>query len=172
MKSKKGFTLIEFLILLAIIALVIIVALWGMNSARQKARDARRLAVVQQIQSALNLYFFDFNAFPAPSNQPVVLGTGSDCNGESCSTISAGRAISNVASGKIYMSLIPGDPSGKDGSKCSSSSSTVCNYAYQAVGSDSSQYEIWFYLETATGGYQAGPNCATELKTNSGSCLH
>ena len=170
---KKGFTLIEFLILTAIIALVVVVALWGMNSARQKARDARRLAVIQQVQAALNLYFYDFNAFPAPVNQPVAIGSGSDCSSEKCLSISAGRGVSNIVSGTAYMSLIPADPStnGND-SKCSNSSTSVCNYSYQSIEPDNDQYEIWLYLETATGGYQAGPNCATEVKTNSGSCIH
>lgn len=55
--NKKGFTLIELLVVIAIIGILSSVVLASLNSARQKSRDARRIADIKQMQLALELYF-------------------------------------------------------------------------------------------------------------------
>ena len=55
-KNQKGFTLIELLVVIAIIGILSSVVLASLNSARVKARDARRVSDVQQIKLALELY--------------------------------------------------------------------------------------------------------------------
>lgn len=62
--NQKGFTLIELLVVIAIIGLLASVVLLALNSARQKARDAKRLADVRQVASALELYFNDNSSYP------------------------------------------------------------------------------------------------------------
>lgn len=64
-QNQKGFTLIELLVVIAIIGLLASVVLLALGSARQKSRDAKRLADVRQLASALELYFNDNNAYPA-----------------------------------------------------------------------------------------------------------
>ncbi len=54
---KSGFTLIELLVVIAIIGILSSVVLASLNSARQKSRDARRVADIKQLQLALELYF-------------------------------------------------------------------------------------------------------------------
>ncbi|KKW28163.1 MAG: hypothetical protein UY71_C0031G0012 [Parcubacteria group bacterium GW2011_GWB1_52_7] len=54
--GRKGFTLIELLVVIAIIGILASVVLASLNSARQKSRDARRVADIKQIQIALELY--------------------------------------------------------------------------------------------------------------------
>lgn len=75
-KQEKGFTLIELLVVIAIIGLLASVVLLALNSARQKARDAKRLADVRQIASALELYFNDNNGYPGSTGAlvPTYLG--------------------------------------------------------------------------------------------------
>jgi general secretion pathway protein G len=55
--KKKGFTLIELLVVIAIIGILSSVVLASLNSARQKSRDARRVADIKQLQVALELYY-------------------------------------------------------------------------------------------------------------------
>lgn len=73
-KKQSGFTLIELLVVIAIIGILSSVVLASLNSARVKARDARRVGDIKQIQVALELYF-DANGFYSTS----ILGlVGSD----------------------------------------------------------------------------------------------
>ncbi|MEK7995391.1 MAG: type II secretion system protein, partial [Planctomycetota bacterium] len=63
---KRGFTLIELLVVIAIIGMLSSVILASLNTARQKARDARRLSDMKQIQTALELYYDTNRAYPNP----------------------------------------------------------------------------------------------------------
>ena len=64
-KQEKGFTLIELLVVIAIIGLLASVVLLALNSARARSRDAKRLADVRQISSAIELYVNDNGTYPA-----------------------------------------------------------------------------------------------------------
>lgn len=62
--QRKGFTLIEILIVVAIIAILASVVLVGLGPAQQSGRDARRLSDLYQIQTALGLYNNKCGGFP------------------------------------------------------------------------------------------------------------
>lgn len=64
-KKTSGFTLIELLVVISIIGVLASVVLASLNSARIKARDVRRIADLNQIQLALNLYYDANNAYPS-----------------------------------------------------------------------------------------------------------
>ena len=66
---QRGFTLIELLVVVAIIGMLSSVVLASLNGARKKGRDARRLADLKQLQTALELYFSDNNAYPISTSQ-------------------------------------------------------------------------------------------------------
>ena len=51
----KGFTIIELLIVIAIIGLISAAVLTSLNSAREKARDARKIKDLKQIAMALEM---------------------------------------------------------------------------------------------------------------------
>ena len=59
--GNKGFTLIELLVVIAIIGILSSVVLASLNTARLKARDAKRILDVKQLQNALQLYSEDNN---------------------------------------------------------------------------------------------------------------
>jgi len=62
--SLTGFTLIELLVVISIIGLLASTVFASVNSARAKARDARRLADVKQIGLALELYYDATGSYP------------------------------------------------------------------------------------------------------------
>jgi prepilin-type N-terminal cleavage/methylation domain-containing protein len=57
--QRKGFTLIELLVVIAIIGFLSSVTLTGVNTARQKARDTRRISDLRQMRIALLFYYED-----------------------------------------------------------------------------------------------------------------
>ncbi len=63
-KNNKGFTLIELLVVIAIIGILSSVVLASLNSARKKARDARRIADLKQLQLALEMYNDTNSSYP------------------------------------------------------------------------------------------------------------
>lgn len=62
--NKKGFTLIELLVVIAIIGLLSTLSVIGINSARMKARDARRKADLRNIKIALEMYYHENGVYP------------------------------------------------------------------------------------------------------------
>ncbi|MDB4992283.1 MAG: gspG [Parcubacteria group bacterium] len=64
MKQNRAFTLIELLVVIAIIGLLSSVVLASLNSARSKARDARRISDLHQIQTALETYYDKVGSYP------------------------------------------------------------------------------------------------------------
>lgn len=72
---NSGFTLIELLVVISIIGLLSSIVLTSVNSARAKARDARRKSDMRAIQLALEFYYDKYGTYR-------VAGTGA--NGCSC----------------------------------------------------------------------------------------
>src|SRR3989338_11364149 len=63
-KYQKGFTLVELLVVIAIIGILATLLLLQLGTARQRARDAKRIADVNQVRTALELYYDDNSSYP------------------------------------------------------------------------------------------------------------
>ena len=76
-KYLTGFTLVELLVVVAIIGILATVVVISYSGAQSKARDAKRLSDLSQVQSALSQYFIDYGQYPnstLPGNiQPLAL---------------------------------------------------------------------------------------------------
>jgi prepilin-type N-terminal cleavage/methylation domain-containing protein len=79
---RRGFTLIELLVVIAIIGLLSSVVLASLNSARGKARDARRKEDLAQIYTALALYYDDHGYLPLTSSYGGADSAGWDYSSE------------------------------------------------------------------------------------------
>jgi prepilin-type N-terminal cleavage/methylation domain-containing protein len=139
MKSKKAFTLIELLVVIAIIGLLATISVIALNNARAKARDAKRVADVKQIQTALELYFNDMNRYPLTSEFTNQLSSTST-NGTS-----------------TYMQIIPSAPTPADGT-CSNSDNS---YYYSSANGNS--YTLSFCVGGQTGSLTGGINNASPV---------
>ena len=132
--EKKGFTLIELLVVVAIIGLLATLSIVALNNARARARDAKRVADVKQIQTALELYFNDLGTYPA-----------------------TGGITTKISSGTItYMSQTPVPPLPADGG-CAANPAA---YTY-AMNDSGRSYTISYCLGSATGGLASGIGTAT-----------
>jgi len=63
-KNQKGFTIIEIIVVIAIIAVLATIIITNINQFQAKARDARRIADVNQIKKALETYRIDNGSYP------------------------------------------------------------------------------------------------------------
>jgi prepilin-type N-terminal cleavage/methylation domain-containing protein len=137
MKNKKaGFTLIELLVVVAIIGLLATLSLVALNSARQKARDAKRVADVKQIQTALELYYNDNYGYP--------------------DTVTSGSILS---ASSTYMNIVPTAPNPADGT-CATANGYV--YTKQDVRDGKNRsYTLVYCIGADTGEITAGTNTAT-----------
>lgn len=131
-KNQRGFTLIELLVVIAIIGLLSSVVFASLNSARGKARDARRLADAREIEKALELYYNDNGAYPSTSGS--WRGSSSGCYGGHGNNTAPGLT-------PTYISSFPLDPAPSGG---------AC-YLYLSNGTDY-KFLIHGSFETCTAG--------------------
>ncbi len=63
-KKQNGFTLIELLVVISIIGLLSSMVMVALNNARIKARDAKRIADLNQLSKALEIYMDNHGSYP------------------------------------------------------------------------------------------------------------
>ncbi len=64
MRKQEGFTIIELLVVFAIIGLLATLTIASINTARVKSRDARRISDMRTMVNALEMYFNDNESYP------------------------------------------------------------------------------------------------------------
>lgn len=64
---RKGFTLVELLVAISIIAILTAILLPNFMGAREKARDAQKIQDLNAVKNALRMYYNDNQIYPAGS---------------------------------------------------------------------------------------------------------
>lgn len=105
-KSFKAFTLIELLIVIAVIGILVAVILPNLIGMRERARDTVKKNDLAQLGKALRLYFDDFGAYPSDTGGAG--GSGLICCDEDPTSCAAGACGNNFeVAGSSYMKAIP-----------------------------------------------------------------
>lgn len=146
--NKKGFTLVELLVVISIIGLLSSFAIVSLNDARVKARDAVRKGDMAQIRTALNIYYDDYGYYPTNStcenNWDEDLddyGATADTNGSGCYNILDGLLVSIS---RPYISKLPVDPKNQ-----TNNSATDNTYLYRYVTNPGGkEYALVYTLES------------------------
>lgn len=99
-RRRDGFTLIELIVAMAILAIVTSGLLANFINSQKKARDAQRKSDLKQIQNALEAYLNDHDIYPSDSGG--IIGG-----------VDWGDEFSDAPDepGTIYMKVVPEDPS-------------------------------------------------------------
>lgn len=131
---KAGFTLMELIIAMAILAIVTGSILGTYTNSQKKARDARRKSDLKQLQNALEAFANDHRGlYPGAGSGGTLAAcstTGTNLTGSTCTW---GTSIFSITNGAIYMQQMVKDPG------------TVAYY-YQ-VSVDNTKYQIYACLE-------------------------
>ena len=131
-----GFTLIELLVVIAIIGLLATIVLVSLNTARQKARDVRRISDLRQVALGAEMYYDDNRSYPSV--------TGCTAANYGLAGVPVAGSLRYVLEGTagggavVYMTAVPLDPI--------NSVNNVYMYATDAT-SAAQRYVLRAYLE-------------------------
>lgn len=124
LKPKRGFTLIELLIAMAILAILSTIGFGNFQTARVKARDAKRKTDLAAVAKALEAYVNDHRSYPLSDSNGQIVGCGAVAT--ACSW---GSSFTDGTS--TYMAALPADVGG---------------YTYR-YSSNGTAYTLYAYLE-------------------------
>jgi len=130
--TQRGFTLIELLVVIAIIGLLSSVVLAQLGNARVKARDAKRVADMQGIMTALELYYDDHSdSYPTTptgnllSNLSSALSTYVGGGTLPVDPLNTGTYLYKYCSSNVNSSYVLAIVLEKDATQCSLSATGV-----------------------------------------------
>ena len=146
-KKILGFTLIELLVVISIIGFLTTVAVVSLNSSRKKARDARRLSDISQIQKALDLYYDENGSYIISGSCSSTSPNTGWCN--SVQSLSSNHWIRNGSTANLsaFLSQDPTDPSQGTSSHWPVTDGGTYFYYGNGYGGAGQWYMIVFGLE-------------------------
>ncbi len=132
LRNTNGYSFIEMIIVVAIVSILATLVIVSVQSARISARDSRRVSDINEIRSALNLYYSKYNQYPT--------------------AITPGQAL--TVNSVIYLESVPHNPTPYTDNGCPDK-----DYDYSQISSGLS-YTLSFCLGYKQDTISAGSNIA------------
>ncbi len=146
--KNKGFTLVELLVVMAILGVLVTLVAGGFRTAQMRGRDGKRKSDLREIANSLEVFMSDHGQYPSDTAGGQIqacpydpgLGSG-DC---------AWGSSEFTDGDTIYFKIIPSDPV---------SSQT---YVYRIVpGSNNQKFQLFARLENPEDQNCLGGDCAS-----------
>jgi prepilin-type N-terminal cleavage/methylation domain-containing protein len=147
MKRNKGFSLLEMLVTVAIIALLSGIVMTSLTGSKAKSRDATRISGMGQLQLALELFFDKCQRYPNASSGAISTSDSCTVNGNSYTILN-------------FISKIPPVPAGITGQ-------TKFDYN---INSDNSDYFLHIQIEKTSDALQNSISLPSWYSAGSVSC--
>lgn len=154
--NQSGFTLVELLVVVAILGLLSTIVMTSLTGARKKARDARRVADLRQINTAIQFYINDNGHAPYVGTLNCQSSNSGDSSCSQVNEVVSGSWTQLENDLSAYIEKLPVDPCGI---KCYSPSNYY-SYVYTPPAAISSwcgcsaandKYAIWAeHMEVAS----------------------
>jgi prepilin-type N-terminal cleavage/methylation domain-containing protein len=138
MSQQKGFTMLELLVSIGIIALLALLAIVSLSNIQERNRDLKRLNDMYNMKSAIEEAAVMTGGYETAG---CTAGLASSCAGEVAKILSNVRQINDPANATPCDAL------------CSNG---ACNYSFAEAPTDDG-YELFFYLEVGDG--ELGEGC-------------
>lgn len=127
---KRGFTLVELLIVISIMSILTVITVSQFTTARKRARDVARKGDLNSLSKALMSYYADYGKFPPATAGGAINLTGAGWGGEF-------KDSSNF----VYMKVVP---------KENFESSSIPPYCYVVDTTDYKSFGLFAMLEVTT----------------------
>ncbi len=138
--NRRGFTLIELMVAISIVAILSAIGLTLFTSVQKSARDAKRMGDLAALQNAVRQYALANHTFPP----------------DSCSNSNGNWSAAFKTAMEPYMANLPVDPINVAGTRCSGGQCIYCFTANMWCGGGGGPScsagiaNFWTYLENSS----------------------